>query len=297
VFENKGKKGGLKRSLTDMIGDVTDLQAHPGDEFSRTHGVRLVPIEFLQPNPGQPRRSFAADDLRELALSIGRKGILQPLIVRAIGDNRYQIVAGERRWRAAQQAGLHEVPVMVKDLRESEVLEVAIIENIQRSDLNAVEEAEGYRQLAEQFDYTQQDLADAVGKTRSYIANSTRLLSLPEDVLTYLRSGQLAAGHARALVTAQNPSALAEIVIARSLSVRETERLVKSTEHVDVKPEDDGKKTSRDADIVTLERELRAHLGLSVHITHVGGQEKGSIKISYEKLKDFDRVYRALIDL
>ena len=188
-----------------------------------------VPIERIRPNPNQPRRDFDERELQDLAASIREKGVIQPLILRPhpVEAGHYEIVAGERRWRAAQMAGVHELPAVVRDLTDTEVLELAIIENIQRADLNPLEEAQGYRQLMDRFGHTQERLAEALGKSRSHIANLLRLLTLPEPVLEMLRAGKLTAGHARALVTARHPEALARQVVERDLSVRQTEQLAR----------------------------------------------------------------------
>nr|WP_174818851.1 MULTISPECIES: ParB/RepB/Spo0J family partition protein [Ruegeria] len=249
-----------------------------------------VPIEKLQANPNQPRRTFSADQLDELAASVKEKGIIQPLIVREISNGGYEIVAGERRWRAAQMAQLHDIPVIVREFDDTEVLEVAIIENIQRADLNAVEEAAGYKQLMDRFGHTQEKLAEALGKSRSHIANLLRLLSLPLDVQTLVIEGKLSAGHARALITAENPSELAKIVVRDGLSVRATEALVKKQQADPAKaaPRSRNLDAGKDADTRALEKDLSAILAMKVAINHKAGTETGQVVLTYENLDQLD---------
>jgi len=258
----------------------------------------LVPIEKVHPNPDQPRRTFIKERLEELASSIGARGIVQPLIVRQMpGDaGSYQIVAGERRWRAAQIAKLHEVPVVVRDFSDLEVLEIAIIENIQRTDLNPIEEAAGYRQLLDKFGHTQEQLAESLGKSRSHIANRMRLLQLPADVQALVQDGKLSSGHARALITSPSPSELAWQVVARELSVRETEKLAKASaaegrEKTDPTPK---KALEKDANTRALEGDLSASIGMPVGIRHKSGGEAGAIMISYRSLGELDSICRIL---
>ena len=285
------KKRGLGRGLSALMSDVREEAMPPEGAPPRRADLR-VPVEKLRPNPGQPRRAFREDALEELAASVREKGIIQPIIVREIpeGSGTYEIVAGERRWRAAQMARLHEVPVLVRDLDDSEVLELAIIENIQRADLNPVEEAQGYRQLMDRFGHTQEKLAEALGKSRSHIANLLRLLTLPEEVLTYLREGKLSAGHARALVVLENPVALARRVVAEGLSVREVEKLAKAApapaERRPPKPPE------KDADTRALEGELSANLGMKVAIEHKDGA--GTVSIRFASLEELDDLCRVL---
>ena len=246
---------------------------------------RLLPVEQLLPHPDQPRRRFEDAALNELAQSVAQKGVIQPLIVRPHPSkpDQFEIVAGERRWRAAQKAQLHEVPVVIRSFSDTEVLEVAIIENIQRADLNPIEEGLGYKQLIEKFGHTQEQMAEALGKSRSHIANSMRLLGLPDAVQEHLSEGRLSAGHARALITADDPTALAKIVIARGLSVRETEKLA-------IGPAPSSKAASSapeiDADTRALEADLSAALGLKVAISHAG--EAGVVSIKYKSLEELD---------
>lgn len=287
----KSKNRGLGRGLSALMADVTHEPdtAETGSEPRRAD--MLVPIEKIAPNPDQPRRTFDQSALDELAESIREKGVIQPLIVREnprkAGD--YEIVAGERRWRASQIARLHELPVLVRDYSDTEVLEVAIIENIQRSDLNAIEEAAGYKQLMERFGHTQEKLSEALGKSRSHIANLMRLLQLPEDVQHYVISGQLSAGHARALVTAENPSELAQKIIENGLSVRETEKLVKGEKTpTQPKPHKSSYSPEKDADTRALEGDLSAAIRMKVNIAHKDGTEQGTVTISYDSLDELD---------
>ncbi|CUK13746.1 Chromosome-partitioning protein ParB [Ruegeria denitrificans] len=285
----KSKPRGLGRGLSALMADVTQeteglLPAEP-----RRPDMK-VPIEKLRANPNQPRRTFSADRLDELAASVKEKGIIQPLIVREISGGGYEIVAGERRWRAAQMAQLHDIPVIVREFDDTEVLEVAIIENIQRADLNAVEEAAGYKQLMDRFGHTQEKLAEALGKSRSHIANLLRLLSLPLDVQTLVIEGKLSAGHARALITAENPSELAKIVVKDGLSVRATEALVKKQQADPVKaaPRSRNLDAGKDADTRALEKDLSAILAMRVAINHKAGTETGQVVLTYENLDQLD---------
>ncbi|MDA3857701.1 MAG: ParB/RepB/Spo0J family partition protein, partial [Roseovarius sp.] len=283
------------RGLSALMADVGDEVRSSGADGTKRPDL-MVPVEKVQPNPDQPRRSFDQDLLQDLANSIAEKGIIQPLIVR-MNPRRageYEIVAGERRWRAAQMAKLHEIPVLVREFNDTEVLEVAIIENIQRADLNPVEEATGYNQLMHKFGHTQEKLAEVLGKSRSHIANCVRLLNLPEEVLIFLREGKLSSGHARALITAEDPAALARQVIKKNLSVRETEKLAKTgignifnEGGATSKPR---KTSEKDADTMALEGDLAANLGMKVSINHAAGQENGQITISYDTLDQLDRL-------
>lgn len=291
MAEKKSKPRGLGRGLSALMADVTAEPASSEEQAVRRADLR-VPIEQLRANPNQPRRTFDPQELDDLSASIREKGILQPLIVRPTGEGSYEIVAGERRWRAAQKAQLHDVPVLVRDLDDTEVLEIAIIENIQRADLNAVEEASGYRQLMDRFGHTQEKLAEALGKSRSHIANLLRLLSLPEDVQEMVRDGQLSAGHARALITAENPSELAKQVVRGALSVRATEALVKKAQQGDAPVAAAPKRAApeKDADTKALEGDLSAMLGMKVSINHKPGGEAGQVTISYDTLDQLDEL-------
>lgn len=291
----KKDRKGLGRGLSALMADIQPTQDEAQAITAPQKGAdQNVPVEQLFPNPDQPRRAFSDGALSELAASIREKGVIQPLIVRPSPDGEgYQIVAGERRWRAAQRAQVHEVPVIVRDFDDTEVLEVAIIENIQRSDLNPIEEAQGYRQLMDRFGHTQEQLATAMGKSRSHIANLMRLLGLPEDVLTMIRDGRLTAGHARALITTDDPSGLARQVVARELSVREVEELVKKTDGgAPARPE--RKAPAKDADTRALEGDLTAALGMPVTINHDQKAGGGKITIKYNDLESLDDVIRRL---
>ncbi|WP_104069175.1 ParB/RepB/Spo0J family partition protein [Albidovulum inexpectatum] len=288
----KNERRGLGRGLSALMADVNlDRDDDLGKSASRRADLR-IPIERLEPNPDQPRRHFSPESLEELAASIREKGIIQPLIVRKSPRNpdNYEIVAGERRWRAAQMAQLHEVPAIVRDFSDTEVLEVAIIENIQRADLNPIEEALGYRQLMDRFGHTQEKLAEALSKSRSHIANLLRLLNLPEEVQAWLKEGKLSAGHARALITADDPVGLARQVIAKGLSVRETERLAKTRPAPDrsARP-----RPEKDADTRMLEQDLSANLRMKVVIDHKG-EQGGQVTITYRTLDELDQLCQIL---
>ena len=298
--EKKPKTRGLGRGLSALMADVAVQEDRGAETGPARRADLLVPIEKVFPNPQQPRRSFSSEQLEDLASSVREKGVIQPLIVRrrADQDGTYEIVAGERRWRAAQMAQLHEIPVLVRDFDDVEVLEIAIIENIQRADLNPIEEAAGYKQLMEKFGHTQEKLSEVLGKSRSYIANLVRLLQLPDEVQTYLREGKLSAGHARALITATDPASLARKVIQSGLSVRETERLAKKsglgTGAGDTTVAKRRDKPEKDADTKALEADLSANLGMKVTIQHDGGQESGLISIRYETFDQLDELCQNL---
>ena len=285
------KKRGLGRGLSALMGEM-DAPA----ETSRRADTR-VPVEKLRPNPDQPRRTFDGDALNELASSIREKGIIQPLLVREkpLGSGGYEIIAGERRWRAAQMAQLHEVPVIVREFSDTEVLEIAIIENIQRADLNPVEEALGYRQLMDRFGHTQEKVAEALGKSRSHITNLLRLLTLPDEVLSYLRDGKISAGHARALVVMDDPAALARRVVNEGLSVREVEKLAKEGRAPKTeKPAGPKPASDKSADTKALEGELSASLGMKVEIGHKEGDEAGTVTVRFKSLEELDDLCRIL---
>jgi ParB family chromosome partitioning protein len=291
------EKKGLGRGLSALLADIAPPAEPTAPEERVTTSAspgRTIPIDRIRPNPDQPRRSFDEKELNELAASIRERGVIQPLLLRPQPGNpaEFQIVAGERRWRAAQIANVHDLPAIVRELDDTEVLELAIIENIQRADLNAVEEALGYRQLMDRFGHTQERLAEALGKSRSHVANLLRLLTLPETVLEMVRSGQLSAGHARALVTAGDPEALARQVIARDLSVRQTEALVRIAAE---RPHSRGKAPdAKDADTRALESDLTANLRLKVTIDHKPGKPDGEVRIHYRTLEDLDRICQVL---
>jgi ParB family chromosome partitioning protein len=289
----KNDKRGLGRGLSALMADVH--LAGPDQAPVGRRGELQVPVDRLEPNPQQPRLDFGRDELESLADSIRQKGVIQPLIVRRKpGRDVYEIVAGERRWRAAQLAQLHEVPVVVRDLSDSEVLEVAIIENIQREDLNAIEEALGFRQLMTRFGHTQEKLAEALSKSRSHVANLLRLLTLPADVQDMVRSGSLSAGHARALIGNGKAAELAAQVVSKGLSVREVERLVKAEAGEKPPARVVGKAPEKDADTRALEADLSANLGLQVLISHGPDGESGQVTIRYGSLDALDKLCQIL---
>lgn len=296
MSDKKPERRGLGRGLSALMADVRTEPPEIAESGAQRGDLR-VPVERLIPNPDQPRRDFPRESLAELADSIRAKGVIQPLIVRKhpTKPNCYEIVAGERRWRAAQMAQAHDLPVLVRDFTDIEVLEIAIIENIQRADLNPVEEAMGYRQLMDRFGHTQERLAEALSKSRSYVANLLRLLQLPEQVQTWLREGQLSVGHARALITSEDPVALARAVITQGLTVRETERLMQQraagTAGDKAKPR--RARPEKDADTRALEGDLSAHLGMRVVIDH-NGQDGGQVVITYRSLDQLDDLCQVL---
>lgn len=291
MSESKQAKRGLGRGLSALMADVDLTTPEP-----QVQDRSMIPIEQITANPDQPRRQFKPEALSELADSLKSRGVLQPLIVRPHPKDQglYQIVAGERRWRAAQMAQLHELPVIIRDLSDSEVLEVAIIENIQRADLNAIEEATSFRQLMERFGHTQEKLAEALNKSRSHIANLLRLLNLPDPVQELVKGGQLSAGHARALITAPNAAQLARKIVEKGLSVRETEDLVrKQSEPANKESKAASKKQEKDADTRALETDLSAHLRMKVAIKHAGA-DGGHLSITYRDLDQLDQLCQLL---
>ena len=296
MVDKKGKPRGLGRGLSSLMGDITKEPITSGVNSENQTDEKLVPVEKIYPNPNQPRKSFQEEKLIELANSIKTKGLVQPLIVRKKKGTKesFEIVAGERRWRAAQRAQIHELPVIVKDFSDIEVLEIAIIENVQRADLNPVEEALGYKNLMDNFDHTQEGLSKEIGKSRSHIANLLRLLNLPKEVQNLLISGQLTAGHARALVTSENPVALAKQIISLGLSVRDAERLAKNASQKNAVKK--VKTKEKPADTVILETDLSAALKMKVLIDHEVGKENGLISISYKSLEDLDRISEMILN-
>jgi ParB family transcriptional regulator, chromosome partitioning protein len=279
----------LGRGLAALIGDAGEESA----AVSRARGQKKIPIEFLRPNPRNPRKSFDEADLEDLTHSIQEKGIIQPILARTVPGvaDLYEIIAGERRWRAAQKAGLHEVPIIAVEADDKQALELAIIENVQRADLNPLEEAQGYQQLEHDFGYSQQELAKIIGKSRSHVANTLRLLKLPERTKLLLAQGSLSAGHARALLTMADADAIADKIVAEGLSVREVEKLSQQS---------NGQATARsvapaagkDPDTRALEKSLTDALGLAVTITHQG--DAGELRIRYKSLEQFDDLCRKL---
>jgi len=258
-------------------------------------GPRGIAIDLVQRNPQQPRKHFDENELTDLANSIRTHGVLQPILVRPIAGGRYEIVAGERRWRAAQKAGLHSIPAVIRELNEVEVLEIAIVENVQRMDLNPIEEAQGFQALIDRFGRTQQEIADAVGKSRPHIANMLRLLSLPDDLQEMVRDGRLSSGHARAILTAPDPHALAKRAVSEGLNVREIERLAqlaKDEKHGPRVTPGGAAADGKSADTRALEQSLSNALGIDVTITEKG--TAGDLKISYKTLEQLDDVIRRL---
>jgi ParB family transcriptional regulator, chromosome partitioning protein len=278
----------LGRGLASLIGDM-GAETNVPPERPRA-GQRRVAIEFLHPNPRNPRRHFAAAELDELAASIKERGVIQPIAVRPArgADGTFEIIAGERRWRAAQRAGIHDVPVVVLEVSDGEALELAIIENVQREDLNALEEAAGYSALGDEFKYSQDDIARVVGKSRSHVANMLRLLKLPESVQAFIRRGELSAGHARALIGHPHAEALARDIVARGLNVRQVEMLVREQPAA----RSPRKPAVKDADTAALEKRLTDALGLKVAIDHKG--EHGSVHIAYRDLDQLDEIVKRL---
>jgi ParB family chromosome partitioning protein len=283
-------KRGLGRGLSALLGDPQRDQPNEPSGM-RDGGIRLIDVGAIRPNPDQPRRHFDEAALDELAASLKARGLLQPIIVRA-QDSGYQIVAGERRWRAAQRAQLHEIPAIVRTMSDAETFELAIIENIQRQDLNSVEEAEAYQRLGAEYGHTQEVLGKLVGKSRSHIANLLRLLDLPADVRAAVADGRLSMGHARALITAADPTALAEQVIRDGLSVRETERLAKDAKSGKAKGSGRIEYKGSDADTYALERQLSDLLGLKVTIAH--GPKGGTVTVAYTTLDQLDLICQRL---
>ncbi|HEY4076875.1 MAG TPA: ParB/RepB/Spo0J family partition protein [Rhizomicrobium sp.] len=278
---------GLGRGLSALIGD--EVAAMKGEPIAKKD-TRTLPVAFLQPGKYQPRKTFDDQPMNDLAASIKEKGVLSPILVRPIGPDRYEIVAGERRWRASQIAKLHDVPVVIREMADSEALELAIIENVQRADLNALEEAAAYRQLMDEpFKRTQEEVAQHVGKSRSHIANTIRLMNLPPQVQVWLREGKLTAGHARTLLGAADPEAAAHALIEGGMSVREAEARAPAKKKAGGKP-------AKDPNIADLETTVSNVLGLKTQITHKGDKsgDKGEVRIAYTSLEQLDEVVRRL---
>ncbi len=289
---SQNKRSSLGRGLSALMADLQTEDVPAARESAQREGTLLIPTEQIAPNPDQPRRIFDQTALSELADSIRTRGVIQPLIVRRHPQdaNIYQIVAGERRWRASQIAQVHELPVIIRDFSDAEMLEVAIIENIQRADLNAIDEAASYRQLMTRFGHTQEKLAEALGKSRSHITNLLRLLNLPDQVQDWVREEKLSAGHARALVTAENPTVIARRIIDKDLSVREVESLMREKSTKPAKPRNSSEK---DADTRALEGDLSATLKMRVQIKHAG-TDGGQLVITYKDLDQLDRLCQIL---
>ncbi|WP_339759505.1 ParB/RepB/Spo0J family partition protein [uncultured Hoeflea sp.] len=285
----------LGRGLAALIGEIdqpVQSQSKPSVSADRT-----VPIEHVSRNPRNPRRTFDPTDLEDLSNSIRQHGIVQPVMVRRAGEDRFEIIAGERRWRAAQMAGLVEIPVIVRDVDDRTALEIAIVENVQRADLNALEEAQGYEQLIAQYGYTQNDLGEVIGKSRSHVANSLRLLKLPDEVRTMLAEGALSAGHARAIVSTSDPVRLARKIADEGLSVRDAEKLAQKDADQSNRPEgletkSGNRSDDKDADTIALERSLSDVLGLKVQLAHKG--QGGQLRIEYKSLEQLDELCRLL---
>lgn len=280
----------LGRGLASLMGDV-GVEAQPGERTARSQ--RKVPIEYVRANPRNPRKLFSDAELSELADSIRERGIIQPIVVRARGADNYEIIAGERRWRAAQRAGLHEVPIVALDVTDAEALELAIIENVQRSDLNPLEEASGYLSLANEYNHSQEDIARIVGKSRSHIANTLRLLHLPEKVKAYINSGKLTAGHARMLVGQPNAEELADQIINQGLNVRQVEAMARKSGRQQARDGKHARQSGKDADTEAVEKRLSDVLGLAVTIDHRahGG---GTLQVKYKTLEQLDDVIARL---
>jgi ParB family chromosome partitioning protein len=281
----------LGRGLAALIGDMADESAVV--DRART-GTRRVPVALLAPNPRNPRKTFREADLEDLASSVREKGVFQPILVRQLAgaSDRFEIIAGERRWRAAQRAGLHEVPIVVIEASDKESLEIAIIENVQRADLDPLEEADGYDQLMADFSYTQEDLAKVIGKSRSHVANTLRLRGLPDSVKTLVRDGALSAGHARAVIGAPNPEELAQKIADMGLSVRDAEALAVESKGTQSVERPRPRKSDKDADTVALETALSEALGMKVVINHRANG--GRVEIGYRTLEQLDEICRRL---
>lgn len=281
----------LGRGLASLIGDAAN--APPAE---RARGQRKVPIEHLRANPRNPRRNFSEIELGELAASIRQHGVIQPIVVRPVkgAADRFEIIAGERRWRAAQAAGLHDVPIVPVDVGDADALEIAIIENVQRENLNAIEEAEGYQALIMEFKRTQDDVARLVGKSRSHVANTMRLLKLPNDVRAQIASGELSAGHARALIGAPDPATLSAIIIAQGLTVRQAEALAHDAGVPARKPKDvrETSGMAKHPDTIALEKRVSDVLGLTVSVTH--RDPGGTVMIHYRDLDQLDNILQRL---
>jgi ParB family chromosome partitioning protein len=291
----------LGRGLSALLGEASaeasvsgESGSSPNDRSAPSRSVQLLEIARIAPHPDQPRRHFDAQALDELAESIRARGVIQPIIVRPTGGDRYQIVAGERRWRAAQKAQLHQIPAIVRDFSETETLEIALVENIQREDLNPIEEAQAYRRLIDHFQHSQDGLARIVGKSRSHVANLMRLLDLPGAVQDLVMEGKLSMGHGRALIGAPGCVALAREIADKGLSVRDTERLVRTARETggSSRGKTSSRPTSRDPDLVAMEQHLSDLLGLKVGISFEGG--KGALSLQYSSLEQLDMICQKL---
>lgn len=286
----------LGRGLAALIGDMDEMPAAgpQADDTGPAPADRLVPIELIGRNPANPRRVFDEEDLEELAASIRTHGVVQPVVVRAAGagGDQYELIAGERRWRAAQRAGLTQLPVILRDVDDRTALEIAIVENVQRADLNPMEEAAGYQQLIDEHGYTQAELAEIIGKSRSHVANTLRLLKLPDAVHALVGDGSLSAGHARTLVTATDPLALARRIVADGLSVRQAETLARQPQQDSAGRRAGSGAAAKDADTLALEKLLGDATGLKVNIQH--GDKGGELRLRYSTLDQLDDLCRRL---
>ncbi|MDG2372753.1 MAG: ParB/RepB/Spo0J family partition protein [Paracoccaceae bacterium] len=296
-IKTKAKRA-LGRGLSELMANAALSEEFSSPDPNKADSKKQISIELIRPNKNQPRKVFSKKPLEELAASIASKGILQPILVRPDPKvpDLYEIVAGERRWRAAQLAQVHEVPVVIGEFTDLEVLEVAIIENIQRSDLNPVEEALGFKQLQEKFSQSQEQLSQALGKSRSYITNALRLLTLPSLVLDWVQEGSLSVGHARAIITTENPSSIARRIVNQGLSVRETEAMVrgvskKKSVRLDLKKTNNNRKL---ADTIELEKQLSLNTGHKVTINHKALSGVGVVNISYDSLSELDKICEIL---
>ncbi len=278
----------LGRGLASLIGDVGGESA----KADRSRAQRKVPIEFLKPNPRNPRKTFVDAELEELAESIRQHGVIQPIVARPVrgSSDHFEIIAGERRWRAAQRAGLHDVPIVPVEVTDNDALQIMIVENVQREDLNAMEEARGYHVLVDEFRHSAEEVAKVVGKSRSHVANMMRLTKLPKDVQDHISAGKLSAGHARALIGLADPSQAAQRVIGEGLSVRETEQLAHEAGVPSRKPR--AEKASKDANIVAVEKRLSDAIGLRVIIDNKG--TSGTVQIQYRSVEQFDEIMRRI---
>jgi len=294
VAADDSRRRGLGRGLSALFGEEGEISE---GEAPTLDGVQMAPIGKLKPGPYQPRKQFDDEALTGLAASIREKGVLEPVLVRPTPgqEDSFQIIAGERRWRAAQRAQLHEIPVIIRGFSDLDAMEIALIENLHREDLSALEEADAYQRLIEEFGHTQERLAQAISKSRSHVANTLRLLGLPDSVKKRIHAGELSAGHARALLTADDPEALAEEVVAKGLNVRQTEKLAQRA-----KPAGNGRprgrppKKAKDPNTAALEHDLAAMLGLTVNIEERG--EGGTLSIQYETLEQLDDLLQRLSD-
>ncbi len=294
MAEKNERRRGLGRGLSALMADVAETETVAAKGAAAAE--QFVPIERIKPNPDQPRKRFEQENLDDLAASIREKGVIQPLIVRKhpTDPDTFEIVAGERRWRASQIAQLHEIPVIIREYSDTEVLEVAIIENIQRADLNPIDEGAGYRQLMQKFGHTQEQLSSVLGKSRSHIANLMRLLNLPDGVRDYLIEGKLSQGHARALIGHEDAQKLADHIVAKGLSVRDAEKLAKQGLSKPKVTKAASTSPLKDADTLQLEGELSAALRMKVTIDHKANADGGKVSINYQNLDQLDDILRTL---